>query len=194
MICIDDVLLSDDIVEEHFVCNLKACNGACCWEGDYGAPLTKAEIEIIKSELETVKKYLPENSITIIENEGFVKQYSKKKFAGTGLHNNGACIFLTDDSNKGLARCAFEMAYKDGVTKFRKPISCHLYPIRVIKNEEQGFEAWNYDRWDICSDACTMGKELKMPLYKFAKDAIIRAKGENFYEQIEAYVEFQGEE
>ena len=141
-----------------------------------------------------MKKYLPESSIAIIEKDGFVDHYGKKKFAGTGLHKNGACIFLTDDSNKGLARCAFEMAYKDGVTTFRKPMSCHLYPIRVIKNEEQGFEAWNYNRWDICSDACTMGKELKMPLYKFAKDAIIRAKGENFYEQIEAYVEFQGGE
>lgn len=192
MIAIDNVLLSDELVEEYFVCDINACKGACCWEGDYGAPLTNEEILTVEKELEKVKPYLPQSSLDIIDKEGFVKEYGKKKFKGTGLHKNGACIFLTDDSNKGLGRCAFEMAFNKGETEFRKPISCHMYPIRVIKNEEQGFEAWNYDRWDICSAACSHGKSLKMPLYQFAKDAIIRAKGEDFYEQLEAYKEQYG--
>ncbi|HPQ20225.1 MAG TPA: DUF3109 family protein [Saprospiraceae bacterium] len=187
MIIIDDVLISDDIFQRRFVCNIEACQGACCWEGDYGAPLENEEIEKINQILDILLPYLPDKSISILNEVGIFQKFGKKQFKGTPLHKNGACIFLTDDKKSGTARCAFEVAYEDGLTDFKKPISCHLYPIRVVQNKEQGFEAWNYDQWDICNPACKLGNELNIPVFVFLKDAIIRAKGAEFYEQLEAY-------
>jgi len=185
MIVINDVLISDDIIEEHFICNLNACKGACCWEGDYGAPINNKEEHTINTIIEEIKPLLPEESVKIIGDRGPFDHFSEKNFLGTALHQNGACVFMTYDTN-GIAKCAFEKAYEESITSFKKPISCHLYPIRVTINKEAGFEAWNYDVWDICSAACKLGKEHKMPIYKFLKDAIIRYKGEAFYEELDA--------
>ncbi len=189
MIAINNVLLSEDIIEKHFVCDISKCKGACCWEGDFGAPLEKKEIDIIQDILHKIKKYLPDSSKEIIQKRGYVTAYGEKQFLGTELHQNGACIFLTDDTNQGIGRCAFEVAFNNREIDFQKPLSCHLYPIRVTKNPEQGFEAWNYDRWDLCAAACKNGEKLKMSLFQFSKDAIVRAKGRAFYEQLVAYEE-----
>lgn len=188
MIAIDDVLISDDIVKEDFVCNLSACKGACCWEGDYGAPVNDTEQEAIRKALPQIKKHLSLESIQLLSNGGPFVQYTEPGFTGTALHSDGSCVFMTFSSN-GTAKCAIEKTSEENSIPNLKPISCHLYPIRVTSNPDAGFEAWNYDRWKICAAACTNGKSLKVKIYEFLKDAIIRAKGKSFYEQLSAAAE-----
>jgi len=184
MIAIDDVLLSDDIVTKHFVCDLEACKGACCWEGEWGAPLLEEEILNIKSVWKKVTPYLSEESKRVVKEKGFGEKFGEDEILGTPLLKNGACAYLIWDG-KNIGKCAFELAFEEGKTDWPKPISCHLYPIRV-KRMKNGTEAWNYSRWHICNPACKNGKKLKVPLYKFLKYAIIRAKGKKFYKQLEA--------
>ena len=184
MIEIDDVLISDDIVTKHFVCDLDACHGACCWEGEWGAPLLEEEPAIIKKVWKKVAPYLTEESQEAVREQGYGTHFGEDKVLGTPLIKNGACAYLIWDG-KGIGKCAFEKAFEDGKIDWPKPISCHLYPIRV-KYLRNGTEAWNYDKWKICSPACKLGKKLTVPVYKFLKNAIIRAKGEEFYKQLEA--------
>lgn len=185
MIIIDGKLISDELVTEQFVCNLNACKGACCWEGDYGAPLEKEELKILEEIQDDISPFLTkEGKAAIAEQGAYVFVEEANDFATT-LLENGACAYMTYDE-KGIAQCGIEQAWKAGKTDFKKPISCHLYPIRVSKNEIVDFESLNYSQWDICSAACELGKSLKMPVYKFLKDAIIRKYGESFYEQLDA--------
>ena len=160
MILIDQVLISDDLLEEQFMCNLDKCKGACCWEGDYGAPLEDHEVDDIRDILPTVLSRLPEESRAKIEQDDILDTFGEEQFIGTQLLPNGACVFLTNSSN-GIAQCAFEQANEAGEIQFRKPISCHLYPVRRTVNKSQGFEALNYDIWDICSAACSLEKNSK---------------------------------
>ena len=184
MIEIDDVLISDDIVTKNFVCDLDACLGACCWEGEWGAPLLEEEPAIIKKVWKKVAPYLSEESKEAVKEQGFGTLFGENEVLGTPLIKNGACAYLIWDG-KGIGKCAFERAFEEGKIDWPKPISCHLYPIRV-RRLNNGTEAWNYDRWKICAPACKNGKKLKVPVYKFLKNAIIRAKGEEFYKQLEA--------
>jgi len=188
MIAIQDVLVSDDIVKKEFVCNLNACKGACCWKGDFGAPVSIQEQKTISKILPNLKPYLSLESNKLLEEKGAFAEYDNGRFTGTSLHDNGACIFMKFDKN-GTAQCGIEEAYNKGDVKFKKPISCHLYPIRVTVNKEAGFEAWNYDTWDICSPACSNGEKLQVPLYVFLKNAIVKAKGEDFYNELAAAAE-----
>lgn len=192
MLYIEDTLISLDIVENKFICNLSACKGACCVEGDFGAPLTKKEQEKLKHIYQDIKPYLLPDSIKVIEEKGIYEHFDEGSFIGTRLMENGACSLLTYEG--GIAKCGIEKAYEEGVTDFKKPMSCHLYPIRVTKNEETGFEAWNYDEWEICSAACKLGEEHQVPIYQFLKDAIIRAKGEDFYNELDAAAEHVSED
>ena len=187
MIIIDEILISDAVVDEHFLCNLNACKGACCWEGDFGAPLEKAEMEKLAVIYEDIKPYLAPEGIAEIEKKGLYTFFEEPKEYGTSLLDNGACVYMTKDP-LGIAKCGIEQAHRKGVTDFYKPISCHLYPIRVNKDENRAFEALNYDEWDICSAACTLGKKEKLPVYKFVKEALIRKYGANFYEQLDETV------
>lgn len=189
MIIIQELLVSDDIVEKQFICNLDACKGACCWEGDFGAPLEDDEREILDRIYDQVKPYLGEEGIKAIEASGKYVYYQDAKEYGTTLIGNGACAFMTLD-DRGIAKCGIEEAYNDGKTDFIKPISCHLYPIRVTINELTDFEALNYDKWDICSAACTLGKKHKMPVYQFVKAAIIRKYGQDFYDELDAAAQY----
>lgn len=189
MIIIKDILVSDDLIEEQFMCNLNACKGACCWEGDWGAPLEQEELDILNKIYRTIKPYLSKEGRKVISKKGKYTYYEEPKEFGTPLLENGVCAYMTYDLN-GVAQCGIENAYKDGVIDFRKPISCHLYPIRVNSEEDLHFEALNYDRWDICSAACEKGKELQMPVYRFAKDALIRKYGVDFYDELEAAAQF----
>lgn len=186
MIAIDDVLVSEDIVEQYFICNLEACKGACCWEGDYGAPLTDEEAAVFEKHKEDILPHLDEAGKNYLQKNKASKYYREPEMLATPLLRNKRCVYLTFDE-KGYGLCGIEKAYKNGELPFNKPISCHLYPIRVIKNEAQGFEAWNYERWDICSAACTLGKKFRMPIHRFVKDAIIRYKGAAFYEALDTY-------
>ncbi len=183
MIIIQDKLVSDEIVEEHFVCNLDACKGACCWEGDAGAPLEGSELPILDAIFEKTRPFLSEKGIAAIEAQGkYVLEKSDNSWATT-LIDNGPCAYMTLDS-AGKAACGIEQAFLAGAHDFKKPISCHLYPIRVEKNEETGFEALNYHQWDICAAACVHGKSLKVPVYEFLKEPIIRQYGADFYEEL----------
>jgi Protein of unknown function (DUF3109) len=185
MLIIQEILVSDEVIKQHFLCNLTACKGACCWEGDFGAPLEDAEREILDKEYEAIKPFLTEAGKAVIEQEGKYSWYEEPKEFGTPLIQKAACAYMTYNE-LGIAQCGIEQAHKAGATNFLKPISCHLYPIRVNKDEALGFEALNYDRWDICKAACSLGKKEKLPVYRFVKNAIIRKYGADFYEELDA--------
>lgn len=189
MIIIQDKLVSDEVVEEHFICDLNACKGACCWEGDFGAPLAASELPILQRIYEQIKPFLLPEGIAAIEAQGAYVWIEETQDYATTLINNGPCAYMTR-TDSGIAQCGIEAAWRAGATDFQKPVSCHLYPIRVEKNEIAGFEALNYDRWHICSAACTLGERAKMPVYRFLKEAIIRQYGEAFYEELDGAAAF----
>ncbi len=183
MIAIDNVLLSDEIIEEHFVCDLNKCKGGCCVDGDCGAPLTEEETGIIARIYPKIKSYLTPEYITEIDKQGTHTTDPQYGYV-TPTVNGGICVYgITDEM--GIVKCGIEKAWKEGKIKFRKPISCHLFPIRII--EHDGYEAVNYEpRETLCKPACKLGKQLKVPVYVFLKDAIIRKYGDEFYEGIDA--------
>lgn len=185
MIIIDDKLIHDDLISEQFVCNLDACKGACCWEGDSGAPLEAEELPILEAIYPLVAPFLTAAGRKAIEEQGKYVYFEEAEEYGATLIDNAACAYMTMDS-KGVAQCGIEEAYNKGLIPFRKPISCHLYPVRVFKNKEVNFEALNYDRWEICHAACTLGAKLKIPVYQFVKEALIRKYGEAFYDELDA--------
>jgi hypothetical protein len=186
MIAIGNVLLGDEIAEEHFVCDLDRCKGGCCVDGDCGAPLTEEETVILADIYQDIKPYLCADYIPEIEKQGTHTidiQYGNV----TPAVNGGICVYGYTDE-KGTVKCAIEKAWKAGKTDFRKPISCHLFPIRVI--EHPGYEALNYEpRETLCQPACTLGRKLKVPVYVFLKEPLIRKYGTEFYEALEAVAE-----
>ncbi len=187
MIIIKDKIISEELVDEQFLCQLDACKGACCWEGDAGAPLEDPELPILEEIYDTVKPYLsPAGQLAIKEQGLFVYDKTDKEYR-TSLIDNGPCAFMTL-SEDGKAQCGIEQAWQDGKIDFQKPISCHLYPIRITYNKKTNFEALNYDRWDICSDACKAGKAAKLPIYRFVKEALIRKYGADFYDELDNFV------
>ncbi len=189
MIIVQDILVSDDVVEQQFICNLSACKGACCWEGDYGAPLEPLELPVLDSIFEEVRPFLSPAGIAVIEKQGKYIRFEETGEWTTPLIDNGPCAYMTYDA-LGIAKCGIEQAWKSGATDFQKPISCHLYPIRVEKNEELGFEALNYHEWDICSAACELGKKEQVPVYQFLKSALIRKYGQAFFDELEGAAAF----
>ena len=187
MIIIDDILVSEEVVSNNFACNLSACKGACCIEGDYGAPLDEDEILIIDRLLPDILPFLPEASQKVIKKNGFHTYNKEAKISETALMEDGACVFM-GRNELGITFCGIEKAHRSDVIDFYKPVSCHLYPIRVNSNKESGFQALNYDQWDICSDACQRGDDEKIKIYQFVKDALIRKYGQDFYDQLDAAV------
>lgn len=183
MIAIDNVLLSDQVVEEQFVCDLNACKGGCCVDGDCGAPLTKEEAKTIAKVYPTIKPYLLPEYIIEVEKQG-THTIDDEYGLVTPTVNGGICVYAYTDE-LGIVKCAFEKAYNEGKIKFKKPISCHLYPIRI--KQMDGYEAVNYEpRKQMCKPACKLGKQLKVPVYKFLKDSITRKYGEEFYDTLDA--------
>ncbi|MCB0819218.1 MAG: DUF3109 family protein [Bacteroidetes bacterium] len=189
MIIVGDKLISEDILEQEFICNLSACGGACCVEGDSGAPLNDEEAGLLEEELEQIKPFLRPEGLKEIDEQGVFVIDSDGDVV-TPLVEGKECAFTVFDE-KGTAFCGIENAWKAGKTKFRKPVSCHLYPIRVLKLPE--YEALNYNRWKICAPACVLGKQQSVPVYRFLKEALIRAYGEEWYalleETAEAYLQ-----
>ncbi|MFT5641099.1 MAG: hypothetical protein ACI9A7_001201 [Cyclobacteriaceae bacterium] len=185
MIQIGKILVSDDIKSEFFVCNLDKCKGACCVEGDLGAPLEKEELSLIEEVVEHVKPYLSKEAINALEEHGPYILDEEGDFSTTTV-NNKECAFAFYDDKK-ILKCGIEQAHKDGKTDFKKPMSCHLYPIRAVKLHDH--LALNYDRWDICSPACGLGEKLGVPVYKFLKDALIRKFGEEWYIELSKAIE-----
>lgn len=185
MLIIDDILVSDDVIEKKFHCNLNACKGACCWEGDFGAPVEEAEKATLEKIYPLIKDRLSEEGKQVIEEGGVTTYFAEPDIDGTPLIDNGACAYLTFNES-GIALCAIEAAYNEGIIDFKKPVSCHLYPLRVKSSEELAFTGINYNEWDICSAACKLGEEKQIPVYQFVKEGLIRKFGKAFYEELDA--------
>ena len=186
MIIIDHVLVSDQVVEEQFVCDLSKCKGGCCEDGDAGAPLENKEKEYVKDFFEIVKPYMTKEGIKEIEQVG-PYLYDREFGWVTPTIEGKICAYGYKD-NEGIIKCAFEQAYNDGKIPWKKPISCHLFPIKLSKSKsDPGIEYMNYEpREDLCKAACSLGKKLKVPAYVFLKESIIRKYGETFYETLDA--------
>lgn len=185
MIAIDNKLVSDEVIDEQFVCDLSKCKGGCCVDGDAGAPLNIDELDILNDIHEAVLPYLPEESIKEIERQGRYV-YDKEFGWVTPTIASKVCVYGITDAN-GVVKCGIEQAYYDGKVSWKKPISCHLYPIRTKLSRSKQTEYVNYEpREDLCQGGCSLGKKLKVPVYVFLKEALIRKYGEAFYEALEA--------
>jgi len=192
MLNIGDVLVSEDVQSEHFACNLSACKGACCWEGEYGAPLSPEELPILATIYPEIAAELTPAGREAIEAQGVFTTSTDQAGPATPLIDGGACAHLVRDE-AGVALCGIERAYRAGKIDWPKPISCHLYPIRVRKAAGAVFARLEYDRWDICSAACTKGKKEKVRIFEFAKTALIRKYGEAWYDELVAAVNYQSD-
>lgn len=177
---IEDKIVSIDVFSEEFVCDLNKCKGACCVKGNGGAPLKDKEVEQISTSLEKIKPFMSKKGVELVEQEG-IYYLDEEDAPATKLIDKKECCFVYfDESN--TAKCSIETAHKQGSIDFNKPQSCHLYPIRTKEFTE--FTAINYDVWDICDPACKLGSSLKVPVYKFLKEPIIRVFGNSFYEEL----------
>jgi hypothetical protein len=185
MIAINNILVSDEIIEEQFVCDLNKCKGGCCVDGDAGAPLAKDELDRINEVYEAVLPYLSEENKMELQRQG--RYVFDKEFGWvTPTIKSKVCVYGIIDE-KGVVKCGIEQAYNDGKVKWKKPISCHLFPIRIKPSKDKKAEYVNYEpREELCSAACYLGKKLKVPVYVFLKDALIRKYGEEFYETLVA--------
>ncbi len=182
VIAIDNVLVSDLVVQEQFVCDLSKCKGGCCEDGDAGAPLTKEELKEINKLMDVVKPYLTKEGLEVIEKVGKY-EYDHEFGWVTPTIEGKMCAYGFRDA-KGIIKCAFEQAYYDGKSEWKKPVSCHLFPIRIQKTKT--YEMVNYEpRPSLCRPACQLGKKLKVPVYQFLKEALIRKYGQEFYDVLD---------
>ncbi|MGB5262139.1 MAG: DUF3109 family protein [Lutimonas sp.] len=181
MFQIEKTLVSENLIEKQFLCNLSACKGACCVQGEAGAPVEDKEREILENIYPIVKPLLRSQGRETIAQQGTYIKNSEGEFE-TPLIEGGECAYVIFD-DKNTALCGIEKAYNQGLIDFKKPISCHLYPVRIQEFSE--FMAVNYSHWDICDDACALGKSLGLPVYKFLKEALIRKFGETWYEELD---------
>ncbi len=185
MIAIDNVLVTDQLVEENFVCDLVKCKGGCCVDGDAGAPLENEERKNIDEVYDAVKPYLNAQSIAEIERQG--KYVYDDEFGWTTpAINGGVCVYGITDMY-GIVKCGIEQAYNDGKVQWKKPISCHLFPVRIEQSSDGKIDYVNYEpRETLCKPACKLGNKLKVPVYQFLKEPLIRKYGTNFYEALDA--------
>ncbi len=192
MIVIDNILVSDEVVQKKFVCDLNKCKGGCCEEGDAGAPLDDEELEIVLEMYEKIKPYLSDRAMAEIEKKG--KYVYSREFGWvtpTLGNDNEICVYGTRDE-KGIIKCAFEQAYYDGVIAWKKPISCHLFPVIVKKGKHGNYDRVNYEpREKLCNPACALGKKLEVPVFEFLKEPLIRKYGVEFYDALNKVVQLQ---
>lgn len=195
MIVIDNILISDDVVEKQFVCDLNKCKGGCCEEGDAGAPLEDTELEIVLEMYEKIKPYLSAQAIAEVEKKG--KYVYNREFGWvtpTLGNDNEICVYGRRDES-GIIKCAFEQAYYDGVISWKKPISCHLFPIIINKGKKGDYERVNYEpREKLCNPACALGKKLEVPTYEFLQEPLTRKYGKDFYNALDKVVKLQTRE
>lgn len=178
------VLVSEDILERKFACQLSACKGACCIQGDAGAPLEEGEIEIIAKELSSIEPFMSEHGRSLLKEKGF-HEVDAEGETGTICADDGACVFVNYENS--VAVCSIERAYEAGRTWFQKPLSCHLYPIRAKRYGE--YVALNYHNWEICSPACKAGTDGNIAVHRFLKDALVRKLGPAWYRELDAVSE-----
>jgi hypothetical protein len=184
IIQIDNVLISLDCLTEKFCCDLEKCNGQCCVEGDAGAPVTLDEIGGIEDSLDTVWNDLSAAAQAVIDKQG-VAYIDEEGDMVTSIVNGKDCVFTCHE--KGCCYCTLEKAYRAGKTKFCKPISCYLYPIREVKVGEN-MVGLNYHEWDVCKCAREKGKELNLRVYQFLKQPLIDRFGAEWYKSLEEAV------
>jgi hypothetical protein len=184
MIEVGNVLVHEDVVKENFVCNLKKCKGACCLEGDSGAPLNHDELAILDEIYPKVRPFMTAKGIQTIEQNGTYVTDFEGDYTTPCVDTNKECAYVVWEN--GITKCAIEKAYEYGAINWKKPISCHLYPIRITKYPE--FDVLNYDRWSICSPACSFGTELKVRVHEFLKAPLIRKYGQDWYKELEDQV------
>lgn len=185
MIVLQNTVISDDIRDNFFVCNLEKCKGACCVEGDLGAPLEEEELAILEQSYEQIKPYMTGAGKLAVEEQGLYIKDFEGDYSTPTIENRECAYALYDE--KGILKCAIEQAYYDGKISWKKPISCHLYPIRITKYDD--FEALNYDRWSICAAACNFGADLGVKVYQFLKEPLIRKYGEGWYNELTQLME-----
>jgi hypothetical protein len=181
VIAIDNVLVSDDVIEAKFVCDLHKCKGGCCEDGDAGAPLEKEEMKVIDENFSVIKPYLTPQGLKEIESKG--KYLYDREFGWVTPTVNGKICAYGFRDKQGIIKCSIEQAYYDGKLSWKKPISCHLYPIKISKS--RAYTNVNYEpREVLCAPACALGKKLKLPVYQFLKEALIRKFGPEFYDTL----------
>lgn len=180
MFQLNKTIVSEEILEKEFVCNLSACKGACCVDGDAGAPLDEEETKILAEIFPKVKPFLRPEGVKAIEEQGthVVSDFGELE---TPLIDGKDCAYVIFDRKTAL--CGIEQAYNQGIVDWKKPVSCHLYPIRI--KEYSDFSAVNYHKWHICSDACALGEELGVPVYQFVKEALVRKFGQQWFDELD---------
>ena len=183
MFQIEDTLISEEIISEEFVCNISKCKGQCCVSGSAGAPLEKEETKILEKLYSKISPFLSKKGRMAIKEQGnYVRGFDGD--LETPLIENKECAYTVFDKG-GVAQCGIEKAYNNGAIKWNKPISCHLYPIRV--NKYPTFTAVNYHEWSVCDSACSLGAELKVPVYKFVKNALVRKFGKKWFKKLSLF-------
>ncbi len=180
MLIVENAYISDDIAEYYFKCDLERCKGACCEAGDLGAPLEENELSILEQIFEQIKPFMSEKGRKVAEKQGLYILDSDGDFSTTTIEGK-ECVFAVEDE-KGTWACAIEKAFQEGKIDFPKPISCHLYPIRITKYDQ--YEALNYHRWQVCSPACVLGKKMQVRVFEFLKEPLIRKYGKAWYEKL----------
>lgn len=184
MVVIDDILVSDAVLEEQFVCDLSSCRGACCEDGDAGAPLTTEELDEVRDAFDRVAPLLTEEGLREIRAKGLYR-YDAVFGWVTPTVGGGICAYGRRDAS-GTIRCAFEEAHGQGLTTWKKPVSCHLYPIKSSRSRYRGYEMMNYEPRDtLCAPACALGTRLRVPVYRFLREPIVRKYGQSFYDALE---------
>jgi len=179
MLSVDHVLISDEILNQYFACDFALCKGLCCVEGDAGAPLEEEEVSLIEDFWDEIKPYLLPEGIQMVEQNG-VFDYDADGVLVTPLINNKECAFVYFESN--LAKCAIEKAFSEGKIDFQKPISCHLYPIRIKKFDY--YERLDYHRWGVCEQARKRGKSLKITVFDYLSEPLSRRYGRKWVEKV----------
>ena len=180
MIKVGDCLVSEDVIEKSFACNVEACKGVCCIEGDAGAPIEPDEINTIQQNIDQIKGEMDDDGLKTLDSKGFSEKDPFDQMLVTTCKPNKECVFVV--RKNGILNCAIELANQKNNFNFQKPISCHLYPIRVDKYNE--FYALNYHRWSICADACTKGAKEDIKVYQFTQNALERKFGKEWYENL----------
>ena len=180
MLQIQDTIISFDVLEETFVCDLSVCKGICCVEGESGAPVEESEIACLEKALPAIWNDLSPAAKKVIETQGLVYRDAGGEYV-TSIVDGKDCVFTCYDE-KRICRCAIEKAFREGKIDFYKPVSCHLYPVRV--RQYNGFRTVNYHRWKVCEAAVSLGKKQGVKVWQFLKEPLIRKFGEEWYEQL----------
>jgi hypothetical protein len=185
LIAIDNILVSDEVISEQFVCDLNKCKGGCCEDGDSGAPLTNEELELLRDSIDNIKPYITPEGLKLLESGGLYR-YDQEFGWVTPTIGGRMCAYGFRDK-EGIIKCGIEQAYLDKKISWKKPISCHLFPVKITRSKRQDQEYVNYEpRKDLCKAACKLGRQLKVPVYIFLKEALIRKYGNDFYNALEA--------